>query len=397
MNVLGIIAEYNPLHNGHVYHIEEARKKANADYVVIIMSGSFTQQGNIGVLNKFQRATLAIEAGADLVIELPTIYATSSSESFSSGAVNILDSLGCITHIAFGSECSSVDVLNNIAKKILDMEHEIIHKISKRSKEGLSSPKANGLVLKDILSADEYDEIDKSNNILAIEYLKCMNRIKSKIKPLVIERKNSLHGDDKIDNSSLFASSSAIRNEIDSNPEYIVNISKSVPSYTLEMLSKNTVKTNENIYSLLKYKILSLGKEGLKDIKEISEGLENRFYDLAHSAKTYQEFIHKVKCKRYTLGRIKRICINILLGITKDLDDSIQGVKYAKILKVNKKSIELLGILSNSTIPVITSINEKKTNTLDKKVQESLSLDILATNISEINGNIGLDYTNNIT
>lgn len=397
MNVLGIIAEYNPLHNGHVYHIEEAKKKANADYVVIIMSGSFTQQGNIGVLNKFQRATLAIEAGADLVIELPTIYATSSSESFSSGAVNILNSLGCITHIAFGSECNSVDVLNNISKKIIDMEEKIIDKISSHAKEGISSPRANGLVLKDILSAEEYAEIDKSNNILAIEYLKCLNRIKSKIKPLVIERKNSLHSDNKIDDSSLFASSSAIRNEIDSNPNHIVNISKSVPSYTLEMLSKNTVKTNENIYSLLKYKILSLGKEGLKDIKGIAEGLENRFYDVALSATTYIEFIHKVKCKRYTLGRIKRICVNILLGITKELDYRVQGVKYARVLKINKKSIELLGILSNSTIPVITSINENKINILDKKVQESLSLDILATNISEINGKVGLDYTNNIT
>lgn len=394
MNVLGIIAEYNPMHNGHIYHIEEAKRITNADYVICVMSGSFTQQGNIAVVDKFKRAENAIQNGIDLVIELPTIYATSSSEDFAKGAVNILNALGIVTHIAFGSECKDISILESISKKIIQNEEYINKKASQNMKLGISAPKARDLVYKEILTENEYSEIAKSNNILGIEYITNLLRLKSKIKPVCIHRESCFHSDTKLVNSSIFASSTAIRNEISSNKNYIDNIQKFVPPSTIEMLESNNVKTNEDIFLLLKYKIMTLGKEGLKNIKEISEGLENRIVDAAVRCNNYDSFVESIKCKRYTLGRIKRICINILLGITKDMYSN--NTYYARVLKISKNSINLLSLLENSSIDIITSLNENKLKELDSKVLQLLNLDILTTNISEINSRINIDYTNNI-
>lgn len=394
MNVLGIITEYNPMHNGHIYHIEEAKKITKADYVICVMSGSFTQQGNISVINKFKRAEIAIQNGIDLVIELPTVYATSSSEDFAKGAVNILNSLGIVTHIAFGSECKDITLLENIASKIVENEEYIHSQTSQNMQQGISAPNARDLVYKEILTDEEYLETSKPNNILGIEYITSLLRLKSKIKPVCIPRLNSCHSDTKTDNSSVFASSTAIRNELALNKNCLENIQNFVPFSTLEMLKNSNIKLNENFFLLLKYKILILGKEEIKNIREVSEGLENRIISCIKDCNTYEDFIQSLKCKRYTLGRIKRICINILLGITKDLDYT--DIYYARVLKISNKSINLLSLLENSSIDIITSLNENKLNKLDKSILELLNLDILATNIREIDGNINLDYTNNI-
>lgn len=398
MNIVAIVAEYNPLHNGHVYQIAEAKKRCDADYVVIIMSGSFTEQGNIAIFNKFDRAASAIKNGADLVIELPTIYSTSSSEKFANGAVNILDSLGIITHISFGSECLNIATLESIVTKILSNEDYLIKSTTKFMKDGISAAVARDKSIKSILNKTEYVEFSKPNNILAIEYLKTISSIKSKIKPVLVERKDSFHQDTNICKSIAFASSTSIRNEIQNNIDYITTVKQFIPKASFNLLSSTTYKLNENIWYVLKYAIIKLGKEGLKDIKEVSEGLENRLYTVALKAISYYDYIFKVKSKRYTLGRIKRICVNIILGITKEMDSNLSNVKYARILKVKNESRTLLSLIKkHSSIPVISTLNQNKIKELDSNIINSLNLDILSTNISEIqSNNLNIDYTNYI-
>lgn len=395
MNIVGIIAEYNPMHNGHIYHIKKAKELSNADYVVVIMSGSFTEQGNIAVLDKFTRAKIAIENGADLVIELPTIYSTSSAEGFAKGAVNILNSLGCITHLAFGAETDNIESLQEIAKTCIDNEEQIISATKEYLKQGITSAQARDNTLKDFLSPECYEMINKPNNILGIEYLKVLYALKSQIKPVLVERLGSSHNNIQIANNNAYTSSTAIRETLSSSlltlDDKLQKFSKFVPQNVINELKKNTYKANERLWELLRYEILKLGKNGLKDIAEVNEGLENRLYDALSISNSYLEYISNVKSKRYTLSRIKRICVYILLGITKDIKKHLGNVNYCRILKVKKSSSDLLSLICNSsTNKVFTKLTE---NIEDYNIVSSIKLDILANDICHT---IAKDYTNNI-
>lgn len=402
MNVVGIVAEYNPMHNGHVYHIEEAKNKANADYAIIIMSGSFTEQGNIAVFNKFDRARVATYCGADLVIELPTIHAISSSENFAYNAVKILNSLGIVTHIAFGSESSSIETLDNIAEKEITYKNEIILRTKDYMKEGISSIAAKDKALKEFLNATEYAEISKPNNILAIQYLISLKRLESKIKAIAIKRAEVNHNDKQILSNAIIASSTGIRNVLLSK-EYIKKqkqgiIQKVVPKECFNLFLNSTPKTNEDLWQMLKYEIIRLGTKKIANIYEVSEGLENRIYSSALISDSYNSFISNIKCKRYPLSRIKRLCIYILLGVTRDVANSICDVSYARVLKIKKDSISLLTAIANSSkTPLITKITDESLKSLNEDVQKSIGLDILANKIHQLEVlDKENDYTNNI-
>lgn len=395
MNIVGIIAEYNPMHNGHIYHIKKTKELTNADYVVVIMSGSFTEQGNIAVLDKFTRAKIAIENGADLVIELPTIHATSSAEGFAKGAVNILNSLGCITHLAFGAETDDLESLQKIAETCIDKEAEIVTLTKEYLKQGITSALARDNALKDLLDSNCYKMINKPNNILGIEYLKALYALNSQIKPVLVERLESNHNELEIVNSNQYVSSTAIRetlfNQSITLDNKLQNIESFAPKNVINELTKNTFKSNENIWEILRYEILKLGKQGLKNIAEVNEGLENKLYDSVLVSNSYNEYISNVKSKRYTLSRIKRICIYILLEITKDLKDVLKDVNYCRILKIKESSKELLSIISNGcTNKVVTKLTDA---IHDTNITTSINLDILANDISHTPT---VDYTNNI-
>lgn len=395
MNILGIIAEYNPFHNGHKYHLEEAKLKSNSDFVVVVMSGSFTQQGNISVLNKFDRAKLAIDYGADLVLELPTIHATSSSENFCFGAINILNSLGCITHLGFGAECENLELLKHIAITLLEKEKVIVALTKEYLKNGLSSAKARDLALKEVLDSNEYKEIEKPNNILGLEYLKCLYKLNSIIVPVIVKRKSAEHGDTSLLKSDTIASATAIRKAIDEGD--LNNIKKLVPDNCFSLLSNNHLSTNSELFEIIRYEILKLGKSKLSNIYEVAEGLENRIYNAAITSENYEDLIMNIKSKRYTLGRIKRILIYIVLGITKNVASSISEANYARILKISNKGKELLKIINKfTTISVLSNISEKHLRNLESTVIESLNLDVLASNIlsSICVEYLNKDYTN---
>lgn len=391
MNIVGIIAEYNPMHNGHIYHIKKARELTNADYTIVIMSGSFTEQGNIATLDKFTRAKIAVECGADLVLELPTVYSTSSAENFAKGAVNILNSLGCVTHLAFGAETEDITNLKKIAEAKISYENEILEKKKQYLKDGITAANAEYLATMDFVAFDLKNILEEPNNLLGVEYLKALIASHSQIKPVLIQRLKTNHRDDKIEENGVLASSTAIREALLNNTE---DISLSVPENTYIAIKKGKYKLNKNLWELLRFSILKLGKEGLKNIQDVSEGLENKLYDELLNSSSYDEFIHNVKSKRFTLSRIKRICIYILLEITKEKYARLSNTYYARVLKVRKNSSNLLSLISkNSSITYVPKVTDDMLEFLDVEVKENIYLDILANNIAH---NMNEDYTNTI-
>lgn len=385
MSIVGIIAEFNPMHSGHKYLIEKAKELTGCDTALCIMSGNFTQAGNVAIKDKFIRANIAIEHGFDIVIELPTIYATSSAEYFSKGAIEILNSLP-IDYICFGSETGDPDVLYLIAQKLVKNNELIWETITEALKSGISFAQAREYAISKILSKEEIEISTKSNNILAIEYLKNLIKLNSKIKPIAIKRNETA------------ISATSIRNSIKEKSN-IKEIEKSILSPNIIL---DSPVVNDNTFNFIKYAVLSLNKEKIKDIAEVTEGLENKIYDELNNSLSYEEFIKAIKSKRYQLSKIKRILNNILLNITKDEFIKLQNSNkyYARVLAINpnrKKEI-LSFITKNSSILVITSINDKIIKNLDELSQSSLLLDIKSSNIYSIfsNNTINKDYTNKI-
>lgn len=397
MKTVGIIAEFNPFHNGHKYLIEKAKEETNADRVIVIMSGNFTQQGNIAVIDKFKRAKIATNYGVDLVIELPTIYAISSAETFAKGAIDILDKLNIVDYLAFGTEATSLSTLQSIASKILDNENLLSEKIKENLKSGITYALARDKALKEILTTSEYAEISSPNNILAIEYLKELLKIKSNIVPVAIKRANANHNDTSIYTNSFFASATSLRNHLENIENSVLDIENYVPNLTYKALLDSKLLFNNDMYTLLRYIITEADNKKLSYIYEISEGLENKIKESATTSLNYFELLNSVKSKRYTLSRIKRIFTHILLELTSDLFYELNGVNYARVLKITDKNL-LSELSRKSTIPVISNINEKVLKSLDKKTYESLMLDFKADNIYSIiaNDSLNKDRTNKI-
>lgn len=395
MKTVGIIAEYNPFHNGHKYQIEKAKELTGADTVIVIMSGSFTQQGNIAIVDKFKRAEMAIKCGADLVIELPTIFATSSAEMFALGAVNILDKLNVIDYLVFGTECYNIDTLNSIVDKIQDNKNTIDIQIQKEIQNGISYALARDNVLKEFLNEKEYIEFSKPNNILGIEYLKALKELHSNIKPIAIKREISNHNDKSITNDSIFASATSIRNELEKN-NTIATVLKIIPEQTYNILDTSNIVFNEDMFKLLRYKILSLGKQNIEKTHDVSEGLENKIYDAIITSNSYNELIKNIKSKRYTMSRIKRVLAHIMLDITKEKYETLSNIYYARILKINKNNNILSVLTKNSSIPVISNLDDKNLNKLDSQIKDALLIDFNSTNIYQIisNNNLNIDKTN---
>ena len=364
MKIVGIVAEFNPMHNGHKYLIDTAKELTGADIAICVMSGNFTQAGNITLVDKFKRAKTAIENGIDVVIELPTIYATSSAEFFSYSAVKLLNSLGCVDYICFGSETGDTRELVQIAYTLTQNEEEIWRQTTENLKAGISFAKARQEALENILTKDEVNTATSSNNILAIEYIKALIKLKSSIEPIAIKREENV-------------SATQIRELISGGD---LTLAKAL---SLESLSKGQIVQNTDLANILTYYLVSSTKDQIQAIREVTEGLENSLKDNCNIY-DYIDYIQEIKSKRYQLSKIKRIVINMILGITKEQNDRLQDkAYYAHILAIdtNKKN-EILSMLnSTSKIPVITSLNDEILERQTEENKESLLLDIKATNI----------------
>lgn len=307
--VLGIIAEYNPFHNGHLYHMQKSIEETNSDYVVAIISGNFVQRGNSSVINKWKKAEMALKSGVNLVIELPTIYSISSAENFAFGAIKILNELKIVKSVSFGTETSDMAALNNIANLVLQEPKEYQTFLQDELKKGVSFPKARETAVLNYFNDNRrYGNIMSSpNNILAIEYLKSIKRLKSFMKPYLVKRERVFYNDDAVVDD--FASATAIRKLLARNQTG--DLSKVLPKSSYEILMEELKKQNVvldiSMYEKeMIYNLRNMSLKQIQNIPDVSEGLENAIKNAANSCNNLAELLNMVKSKRYTRNKITK-------------------------------------------------------------------------------------------
>ncbi len=388
MKACGIVAEYNPLHNGHIYHIEQARLLTGADAVVVAMSGDYVQRGEPAIVDKWIRAELALRNGADLVMEMPTLFCLGNAGMYAKAGVSLLEATGKVSHIAFGSESDDTAALRRIAETLKDKESEIERNILKMRDKGFSYPVARELayahVRADMKGTDPDTDpeilsdrslLSKPNVILAIEYIKAMKNAE----PVLIQRKGAGYSD-PFDEKAIYQSASAIREQaIDGK-----DTGRYVPGCTEEALKTChlTGVDRDKWFDALTYAVLSTDTKTIEDCPSGGEGLANLMKSSLEGANSWTSFISGIKSKRYTYTRLSRLCMQLLLGITRSRYD-ISGPEYIRVLGFNEKGRALLAEMrddESADLPVITNVNKASGN-LSEKALKLLELDMHAADI----------------
>jgi predicted nucleotidyltransferase len=419
MKVVGLITEYNPFHNGHKYHIEEAKRITGADYVVAVMSGNFVQRGTPAIIDKYSRTEMALHNGVDLVLELPVCYATGSAEFFAHGAVSLLEKLGIVDTLCFGSECGDIGLLQKAAQFLLHAPASFEDRLQSFLKDGLTYPAARLKALEHTIEAVEGVDgttlskvLKDPNNILGIEYVKAIYNLSSSIVPVTIQRISSHYHDkhlsdqgtssnqliasiieaDEIPALFVISSATAIRNTMhNKNSDISIrleNAKNSVPSDVYRFLVENHLKTyplNEEDFSLLiKYKLLTQDNLLLNQYVDISKDLADRMNNITDLNLSISELTQKIKTKNMTLTRINRALIHLLLNIRSETfaEYNQSGyTSYARVLGIRKEASHLLRKIENhGRIPIITKVS-KAENQLDELGMRMLSEDIFATHL----------------
>lgn len=382
MKVNGIIAEYNPFHKGHQYQIARSKQLTGADYTIVAMSGCFMQRGTPALLDKHVRAEMALRNGADLVLELPAFYAVSSAEYFATGAVALLDRLGVMDFLCFGSEAGELTTLNRIAEFLAE-EPEPYRKLLKQHlKEGRSYPSARTQAVLSLLNLPEDTAhlFRSPNNILAIEYLKALKKQNSFAVPFTVMRSGSGYHDSKLDTCQ--CSALAIRHALYHNSS-TDGLQEQMPETAYKLLQKcaaasQTVFTND-FSSLLLYKLIAEREQGYARYADVSPELSDRILGNLYQFTDFRRFCELLKSKDMTHTRISRSLLHILLNITaKDMEQyqSLGHVPYARVLGFRKEAAPLLtAIKHNSSIPLITKLADSK-NLLEETALHMLEKDI---------------------
>lgn len=422
MKVLGLIVEYNPFHNGHLYHLKKSKELTNCDYTIGVMSGNFVQRGEPSLINKFDKAKIAIDNGVDLILELPTIYSTATAELFARGSVRLLDSLNIVDSISFGSESGNVNLLNKIALVLNKSPKMYNDNLKFYLKEGLSFPSARSKSLYKYFDKyslkynldksdlnDLHTTLNSSNNILGIEYLKELNKLNSKIKPYSISRIQNAYNSKEI--KSTIASATAIRTSINKllsieklNSEEAINlkslIKSTLPTETYNFInnklsSKHNFLFLNDLFNHIKIILNRFNSSDTKALKiyfDIIEGLENKIINEINHSNDIYEFLNSIKSKRYTFTKLQRILIHILINIDRAIYNYEQRDFYYRVLGFNNKGREILRKLKKtSNSKIITNI--KNYNYENDYMNKILDIDIRATNIyNTLSNNTTFDY-----
>lgn len=366
MKISGIIAEYNPFHNGHKYMIDTVRK--NCDAVVCVMSGSFVQRGDVAIFDKWTRTKSALLNGIDLVIELPAVFASATAERFAHGATELISSLGCVDNLFFGSECGDIKKLSEAADVLLNEDKNTSDKFQKYLKTGYSFPVARELAFKDKIAPEL---LNQSNNILAIEYIRALKLSKSIVKPFTLQRIGDSYNSYEI--SGAFASATAIRHNILKK----IDFQNNVPDNLAEFYKIQTLYTADKIENVILYSLRNYDTTSLSEIADVCEGLEFRLKSAAMNSSTIPEFLEKVISKRYTKSKITRILTSVLLGIKKEL--LYEKIPYIRILGFNDTGRQIIKqIKKQAELPIITKTADADPNC------KLLKKDIFATDVASL-------------
>ncbi|MCI9365261.1 MAG: nucleotidyltransferase [Clostridia bacterium] len=402
-NVLAIIGEYNPFHNGHLYHLNEAKKISNASYTIAIISGNFVQRGNVSIIDKWSKAKMALQNGVDLVLELPCIYSISSAENFALGAIKTLNLLKIVDTISFGCELNDITLLKEFAQILTDEPEEFKSLLSHELSKGISFPKAReNALLMYLNDLRKYANVLSSpNNILAIEYLKALNTTRSTIDPLAIKRIGPAYNSKLIVDN--LASATSIRDLIKHKNYY--ELDKVMPKASYDILAQS-IKRGHSVLGIERFEreilftLRNMTVAQIANLPDVNEGLENVIKNAANSCNTLSEFMNLAKSKRYTSTRLCRVMLYALLGFTKeDMETSKRIDPYIRVLGLNSKGQKLLSDIcrTNKKIQVVTSVKDFTTTCRNKKLLMMLEKDIQATNTYtlgyEYDSYANLDYT----
>ncbi|GGE41199.1 UPF0348 protein YlbM [Pullulanibacillus camelliae] len=395
MNIAGVIVEYNPFHNGHHYHLEATRKQTEADLVVAVMSGPFLQRGEPALLSKWERTKLALQAGIDIVIELPYPYATQRAEVFAWGAVSLLHAIGT-THLCFGSEAGTIEPFLKTIEHFAFRKEDYNTLLKKYMAEGNSYPKATALAYKALgLIEEGLLDLSKPNNILGYHYVQAVQKLQSPLRVETIKRVQAGYHDADITDAHI-ASATAIRKALFEYSKEAPSLKQLTPWFTAAALEQaqqfKQLRRWEDYFSYLKYRLLTEPKEKLNSYYEAEEGLENRFSHVIQHAHSFSDFMTAVKTKRYTWTRIQRLCTHMLTGTTKaemEAANQLAFPQYLRLLGMSQQGQRYLNQCKKQlSIPLVTKISDIDSQDLivDHRAAECYQL------VDQNNGEIPREY-----
>ncbi len=381
MKVTGIIAEYDPFHNGHSYHIKKAREMTGADAIVVVMSGHFTQRGMPAFFRRDARVQMAVDGGADLVIELPYIYACNSSHEFARGAAGILNGIGCVDALVFGAETDDMDTLGKAARAAAGTDDRSSAYIKEEMKNGVSYPEALTRSVEKIYGAQTAAVLREPNNLLGIEYMKALRELGSGIKPFIVGRRSAAHGESlemlhERKQEQRIASGTAVRKAVYAGGARAAEML--VPDTSFSIISgyerssgfsftEYRDKIKKNMFELLKYKIITSDESELAEVYGVAEGLENRLKSCISGAEDIDGLIDSVKSKRYTRARISRTLMHLLINLRTTDFETLRETYCARVLGFSPTGGKLLRLMSESSaIPVFSNLSR-----LDKRSPEA--------------------------
>lgn len=387
MKIAGIIAEYNPFHNGHLFHLSKTRELLHADYCIVVMSGDFVQRGTPALLEKHIRAEMALSQGADLVLELPVEYSTGSAEFFAQGAVRILDGLGVVTHLSFGSEAGELPFFQVVSQILIQEPADYQEMLRTCLKEGLSFPAARSAALHAYFqrhafhlpfSLEELDQFLRTpNNILGVEYCKALSQCHSSMTPFTIRREGSSYHETRLDH--LYCSASAIRRHLKTGGS-VELLEEKMParsfSLMMDAVEKGATVDMDDFSLLLKYCLMNETAVTLMQYGDISQELARRIYHRLNSFESFHQFSTLLKTRELTQTRINRGLLHTILKLREH-----PPITYARILGMRKDAAPLLTEIKKAgTLPLVSKLSQTDYQK-DSHVTQMVSENVFASNL----------------